>query len=419
MNMSDITTQDQFQDALEVAQEAGHVLLENGAEIARIEETMERISTHYGARSGSFFVLSNGIFTTGSDQNSNQRYAKVDFIPLRGAQMEKFVAINTLSREIEQGMHTLEEARTRIREIHDMPAKPVWEQLLGSAFGSAGFCVLFGGGLLDALAAFIVGLLLWAMIIPMGKLGISKVLVNLLGGAFASLLCYGLSLLGMGDNLANMMIGALIPLIPGVPFLNGITDLANEDYIAGITKLLDAVLVFIGIAAGVCTFFLMYSHISGSLIELHSPVSNPLTANLPAQAIAAMVGTVGFAVLFGLPRKEYLTSGIVATIGWALYFALDMHTAISVAENTFLTSCLVVWIARRTAVVRKCPTTIFMICGLFPLIPGAGIFWTTYFITSRQLPEALTSGMTAISVALVIVLGVIAINNLFPWKKKK
>ena len=51
---------------LEVAMEAGHILLENGAEIARVEETMERICRHFGVESENFFVLSNGIFVTGS-----------------------------------------------------------------------------------------------------------------------------------------------------------------------------------------------------------------------------------------------------------------------------------------------------------------------------------------------------------------
>ena len=49
---------------MEVAMTAGHILLENGAEISRVEETMERICRHFGVESESFFVLSNGIFTT-------------------------------------------------------------------------------------------------------------------------------------------------------------------------------------------------------------------------------------------------------------------------------------------------------------------------------------------------------------------
>ena len=53
------------EEILSLASDAGHVLLENGAEISRVEETMERIATYYGEEKENFFVLSNGIFTTG------------------------------------------------------------------------------------------------------------------------------------------------------------------------------------------------------------------------------------------------------------------------------------------------------------------------------------------------------------------
>lgn len=52
-----------FAEVLDVASQAGHILLENGAEILRVEDIMGRISTHYGIDSGNFFVLSNGIFS--------------------------------------------------------------------------------------------------------------------------------------------------------------------------------------------------------------------------------------------------------------------------------------------------------------------------------------------------------------------
>ncbi|MBQ9476149.1 MAG: threonine/serine exporter family protein, partial [Bacteroidales bacterium] len=92
-------------NALELAALAGHVLLENGAEISRVEETMERIATHYGVESKNFFILSNGIFTSGS-----AGYAKVDFIPFKGAQLERVVAVNQLSREIAEDKYTIAQA---------------------------------------------------------------------------------------------------------------------------------------------------------------------------------------------------------------------------------------------------------------------------------------------------------------------
>ena len=63
-----------------------------------------------------------------------------------------------------------------------------------------------------------------------------------------------------------MIIGAIIPLIPGVSFTNGIRDIADGDYISGVVRLLDTLLVFLCIAVGVGGVFTVYRHISGGML---------------------------------------------------------------------------------------------------------------------------------------------------------
>ena len=138
----------ELSEVMEVASEAGHILLENGAEIARVEDIMSRIANYYGVDSGNFFVLSNGIFTTGSTHKLSKAgaqvssYANVEFIPLKGIQLSKVKAVNRLSYDIAADKCTLEEARERLHAIRTAPAKPAWEQMLGAAFGASGFTIM-------------------------------------------------------------------------------------------------------------------------------------------------------------------------------------------------------------------------------------------------------------------------------------
>ena len=97
-------------DVLDAAMTAGHILLENGAEIFRVEETIDRICHHFGVQSENAFVLSNGIFLTSGDEHE-KRFARVEHIPVRGAQLHRVAAVNQLSREIEEGKYTLRESR--------------------------------------------------------------------------------------------------------------------------------------------------------------------------------------------------------------------------------------------------------------------------------------------------------------------
>ena len=394
-------------DVMQVATDAGHIMLENGAEIFRVEETMERITRHYGIDSGHFFVLSNGILTSGGTSYSN-----VEFIPFKGAQLEKVVAVNRLSREIEKGGCSIREARERLKAIRNMNAKPFVEQIIGSAVGSGAFCAIFDGSVMDCAASFFSGLLLYVFVLLVSRYGMSKIVTNILGSILATTLSVLFMRIGLGEHLGNMIIGSLIPLIPGVPFTNGIRDLANEDYIAGSTRMIDALTVFFCIAAGVALTFLVDGRIENGIIFLDGMQTSAETSGWIVQAVAAFIGTVGFAVLYGVPRSEYLHVGVCSTIGWIAYLLMLRLAGATVIESSFVATLAVVLVSRFMAVDRRCPVIVFQICGVFPLIPGAGIFWTVYYIVNKQLSDAFASGFTALGVAVAIVLGIIFITSL-------
>ena len=391
---------------MDLAYEAGAILLENGAEISRVDETMRRIAGHYGVDDESFFVLSNGIMATAKG------FARTKFIPIKGASLDKVVAVNQLSREVSEGKCDLEQLESRLKAIRAMRPKPAWEQIAASAFGSAAFCIIFGGGFADSIAAFVAGLVLWVYMLFVGYRHLSRIAGAITGGLLATLLCGVMFRLGLGTHLSNMIIGAIIPLIPGVPFTNGIRDLAHEDSIAGVTRLLDALLPFFCISMGVALAFMLDAAVSGTMQHLETLTAAPETAGMFVQLLAAYVGTVAFAVLFGVPRKYYLDSGLCGMLGWLLYLILVNHTGLSVANVVFFATVLVTFTAMVLAIVRKCPITVYLICGIFPLVPGAGIFWTTYNVVSEQLGAALHTGVTALKVTVAIAFGIILVAEL-------
>ena len=403
----------ELSDVLEVASTAGHILLENGAEISRVEDIMARIASYFGVDSGNFFVLSNGIFTTGSagkvEKAGGQAstYANVEFIPIRPIQLQKVVEVSQLSYDIASGKCTLEQARERLEAIRKMPAKAMWEQMLGSSFGAAGFCAVFGGGWMDCAAAFVVGFLLYAFILLVSGRYFSRIVGGICNALVATLLCVACYRIGFGQSLSNIIIGAVMPLIPGIPFVNGVRDLANADYLAGLTRLTDALLGFFCIAIGVSCGFLVDGMLFGGLIQLEGMLVNPETASLAVQAMAAFVGTAAFAILFGVPRKSYVATGIVGAVGWLLYLVLVRYAALTPAVSTVLATVLVGIMSRIFAVWAKCPAAIFLLCGIFPLVPGAGVFWSTYYLVSDQTELSGSTGFTAAKIAIAIVLGII------------
>lgn len=133
-----------------------------------------------------------------------------------------------------------------------------------------------------------------------------------------------------------------------------------------------------------------------------------MTGKLAAEILAAAVGTVAFSVLFFVPRKYYLFCGICGGCGWLVY-SLFSRIGISPAESTFYATLAVIFLSRLFAVWERCPSTLFMIPGIFPLVPGAGVYWTAYYIVTNELELASKTGFTALKTAVAIVLGIIFI----------
>ena len=346
-------------------------------------------------------MLSNGIIATG------QHYARAEFIPIKGTQLARVVAVNQLSRDIDGGAMPLDEVERRLKAIRTMGAKPWWELVLGVSLGVGAFSILFGGSLVDAAATFSCGLLLGAFMAFVSP-HLSRIFGSLVGGLVGGLLCILAVAVGFGEHLPNMIIGTIIALVPGVPFTNGMRDLANEDYLAGATRLLDAFLVFLCIALGVVVAFVVEEALTGDLMVLDAPVTDALTSAWYVQLASAFVGTVGFAALFGAPRRYYAGSGLVGMAGWAVYLLCSVWTsAFSVVGAAFAAALVITVLSHLLAVLMRAPVTVFLICGIIPLVPGGGIFWTAYYLVSNQLSLAAATGFTALKVTIAIAAGII------------
>lgn len=254
----------QRSEALDAAAQAGKLLLESGAEIARVEETMARICTHYGVREESFYVLSNGIFLTDED-GEGRCYARTEHIPIHQTRLDRVAAVNQLSREIERGEHGLEEAREILDRIASMPEKGKLWQVLAAGVGSAAFCVLFGGSGRDALSALAAGLGLQLYMVTLGG-RLSKVTGTLTGSVLVTAIGCFMQWIGVGEHLNFTIIGSIMPLIPGVAFTVAIRDTANGDYISGFVRMLDALLGFFCIAVGVAFALFVYHSITGGVL---------------------------------------------------------------------------------------------------------------------------------------------------------
>lgn len=124
------------------------------------------------------------------------------------------------------------------------------------------------------------------------------------------------------------------------------------------------------------------------------------------QVIVAMAATVAFAVLFHVPKSEYFLCGINGAIGWGVYLFCTEHGTGKAAASMWAALTLTL-IARIFSALRKMPGTVFLITGIFTLVPGAGIYYTSYYLIANELSQCVAKGIETFKIAGAIVLGMI------------
>ena len=123
------------------------------------------------------------------------------------------------------------------------------------------------------------------------------------------------------------------------------------------------------------------------------------------------IGTIGYAVLFNIPKKFYLCCGFTGAAGWLIYHAVVSMNASAVTASFFGTLAVVLT-SRVMSVRKKCPIIIFLVSGILPLVPGAGIYYTVYYMVTNQLAEAVLRGMESVKTAFAIVLGIVLVLSI-------
>ena len=139
--------------------------------------------------------------------------------------------------------------------------------------------------------------------------------------------------------------------------------------------------------------------------------------------LLASTGSLAFAILYNVPRKFYLCAAFTGMAGWFCYYLIVpfMDTAVA----SFFGAVGVVLVSRIFAVWKKCPITVFLISGIFPLVPGAGVYYTMYYLVSNELTLAAIKGLESLKIAFGIVLGIVFIVTIPKkwffiqnWRKK-
>lgn len=236
----------------EVASNAGAIMLENGAEIYRVEDTVERIiRSKTNAKDVDVYSTFNVIilsFTFENEVHTNVRRVKN-----RSNKLFYVDKVNQFSRDFCAGKFSLEEAFVELKKIKASKGKPLFEKILGGGIASGAFSILLSGGVTEMFISFFVGVLSYYSSFVMEKNGMGYFVVNYLYGVIVSLLTMIAAHFVPDINQGVIIVASMMALLPGIMITNAMRDLMSGDATSGLTGAVLAILISTALAMGVGT----------------------------------------------------------------------------------------------------------------------------------------------------------------------
>ncbi|WP_315119931.1 threonine/serine exporter family protein [uncultured Clostridium sp.] len=238
-----------YNRVLHLATYAGEIMLQSGAEIYRVEETLTRICTSYEIQSAQSFVTPTGIIMSVTD-NKDYVMTKIVRINRRTVDLDKIARINDLSRRISSEKLDLDYVEGVLEEIKHSARYNNKTLIFSSSMAAGFFTLVFGGTLKDFFVSLFIGFVIECIRIIIDRIDTNSFFINAIGGATSSLIALLSTTLGLANNTDKIVIGSLMLLVPGLAITNAIRDTLAGDLLAGTSRASEAFLIAVAIAVG-------------------------------------------------------------------------------------------------------------------------------------------------------------------------
>lgn len=252
-------------DIIHIAAEAGKIILENGGETYRVEQTITMICNSYGIPLTESFVTPTGIMISLTN-SENQTISVIRRIHIRTVNLRKVSMINNLSRQLVSNPLSIVDIRKEIDYINNLPPYSQKTTTFFSACSAGFFTLLFGGNYKDFFVAFIIGALINCLSIFLDKFEVNSFLKNMLGGALAAFIALIATYIGIVGNMDTIIIGSIMLLVPGIAITNAIRDTIAGDLVSGISRSIEALFIAVAISCGTSIVFKIWFLLFGGTL---------------------------------------------------------------------------------------------------------------------------------------------------------
>lgn len=236
-----------YENLARIITKAGVILVESGAEIYRVEDTMYRLCQSYGASTIDAYATPTLLII--SFTINGQLCHNIKRVRIKGTNLTKIEEVNKLSRLIAKHPVPLEELEAALNKIANQPLYKPSTIILASAVVGFGFGFFHGGGIKEAIFAGLIGSIVATVQNFLNKFESSSFLRSFFLSFVLTFLASLCGKMGLCDRDITI-IASIMLLVPGIAITNAVRDSVSGDLVSGLARTVEAIIVAVAIAIG-------------------------------------------------------------------------------------------------------------------------------------------------------------------------
>lgn len=401
---------------LDLATDLGYELAMSGAETFRIEESVSRVLAAYGIQA-EVFAIPNFLIVSVLGEDG-QPITRMRRIGSHGNDLDAVEKYSGLSRALCNRTPEPQEAQRWLDLVRSgLISYTNAAHYLGHFLGAAGFGMFFGGNWIEGICAGFCGVLAGYAGEKLESSKANPFFRTICSSFLLAIAAYVLGALGIIGNPDAVTIGALMQLVPGLLFTNAMRDIIYGDTNSGINRIVQVFMIAAAIALGTAGAWQLAASCWGT------PVSTaPIPYSLGAACFFTLIGCVGFSILFNIHGPGGMLCALGGVLAWAVYGVVVQlgGTDILAYFSSALFSSVYSEIMAR---VRKYPAISYLVVSIFPIIPGAGVYYTMNYAVRGEMELFASQGMHTAAIAGVMAMGILLGSSVFRmyshWKSHR
>lgn len=405
-----------YNTLLDLATDLGYELAMNGAETFRVEESINRVLATYGVASEVFAIPN--CLTVSIETKEGQILTRMRRIGAHGNDLDSVERFNGLSRAICNRKPDPAEGKRWLEMVHKSKRQyglPMY--LIGNFLGAAGFSIIFGGSWLDCICGGICGLIIGIVTRFLERMNANLFFRTIASAFTMALLAYMMGAAGLCHNADMVIIGALMILVPGLLFTNAMRDIIYGDTTSGVNRIVQVFLIAVALALGTASAWRVVAVLFSAPIP-----SIPLAHSAVLQCIASFVACIGFVILFNIHGFGGILCAFGGAATWLVYLIVYQLTDNDLMAY-FWSSLFASFYSEIMARIRKCPAISYLVVAIFPLIPGAGVYYTMNYAVRGMNQQLAMEGLHTAAIAGIIAVGILlastTVRMYLTWRSQR